>query len=284
MILVNGCSHTHGTWYCKEYGVDPWPKVLERLRGYDRKVLNIAEAGNSVSTVVKSTIDWIENNQKPDVVLCAFPQMSRYEVPQRGTNIHGANIFLDQEEDDIIEETVRQRICCNLGFLRVHNIHMIYYLILYCESNNINFKSFYMSDRPWKELSLWNPKLDLAYKHADVIYPNILKKIKSYDMFSDISMSFHRYKFTQGHFGHGVGNDCEGFDTHPDKKGHEFIADLVYRKLNGEDIEWLPANKDQILEEINSKPHVKNSDIWKVISSILDDAEPIEYEGTFVYD
>lgn len=302
MILVNGCSRTHGTWYCINNNVDPWPAVLGKQ--LEEEVINIAECGSSISSVVKSTVDWIETNKKPDLVICAFPEIGRFEIPTvpykdklhtfREMTIDDS-LFYNYKLDDPAEETVRRKLCStephSLEWIRIHCIHMIHYLILYCEAKDIELKTFYMSDRVWKQIRVYDPEKDIIHLGSELqIYPYIFDKIKDYDMFNDLHIAFYRYRLSQGYLGHGQPSKRYRdrgriFDTHDDEDGHKFIADTVLKRINGEYIDWHNVDYSRITDQIKLKPHVINSDLWPVIKSILVNGhEIIDYEGLFIYD
>lgn len=305
MILVNGCSRTHGTWYCVENGIDPWPAVLGKSLG--EEVINIAESGSSISSVVKTTISWLENNsQKPDMVLCAWPQVARFEIPRTGKPIVDSyrkfsldrSLMYEYEYEDIYDETMRRELCessyLSLLWIRTHQMHAIYYLILYCKSRDINLKTFYVSDRVWDRVQVYSPYTGTIKKHDTEIYPIIEEEIKSYDIFNDLHISLNRYRFFQGHFGHGTPSEhrdkalsqTEKFDTHDDKEGHEFIADLIIKRFNNEPIDWHKVDTKRILEQVELKPDVVNSPVWNILSAILksEKVSADAYEESFIYD
>lgn len=316
MILVNGCSRTHGTWYCVENGIDPWPAVLGKRLG--EEVINIAESGSSISSVVKTTISWLENNsQKPDMVLCSWPQTARFEIPRHNFDRQkkpivdsyrkfspDRSLMYDFEYEDIFDEAMRQQVCVSnylsLQWIRTHQMHAIHYFILYCKSKDINLKTFFTADRVWESCKVNSPDMRKTVKHNTKIYPIIEEEIKSYDMFNDLQTTLNKYKIAQGHFGHGTqstqwpfrskalfNKEMGTFDTHDDKEGHEFMADLIIKRFNNEPIDWHKVDTKRILEQIKLKPTIKNSDMmWGILSEILK-SEKVQvdgYEESFIYD
>lgn len=83
MILVNGCSHTHGTNHAelKNYKDKLWPNIAGEIIG-DTDVINLAKGGDSAMCIADSTIHWLETNTiKPDMVIIQWTYHQRFELP-----------------------------------------------------------------------------------------------------------------------------------------------------------------------------------------------------------
>ena len=83
MILVNGCSHTHGTNHAelKKYKDKLWPNIAGEIIG-DTDVINLAKGGDSAMCIADSTIHWLETNTiKPDMVIIQWTYHQRFELP-----------------------------------------------------------------------------------------------------------------------------------------------------------------------------------------------------------
>ena len=71
-ILVNGCSHAAGSECSTSFG-----EVLANSVGYS--LTNIAHPGGSNHRILRTTIEWIEQNHVPDFVLIAWSTHERFE-------------------------------------------------------------------------------------------------------------------------------------------------------------------------------------------------------------
>jgi len=83
MILVNGCSHTHGVTHAevKKYENKLWPNIVGELIG-DNDVLNLSRGGDSAQNIADSTIHWLETNTiTPDMVIIQWTYSQRFDVP-----------------------------------------------------------------------------------------------------------------------------------------------------------------------------------------------------------
>jgi len=83
MILVNGCSHTHGTKHAdiKNYKDKLWPNIAGEIIG-DTNIINLAKGGDSAMCIADSTIHWLETNTiKPDMVIIQWTYHQRFELP-----------------------------------------------------------------------------------------------------------------------------------------------------------------------------------------------------------
>jgi hypothetical protein len=83
MILVNGCSHTHGTKHAdiKNYKDKLWPNIAGEIIG-DTDIINLAKGGDSAMCIADSTIHWLETNTiKPDMIIIQWTYHQRFEIP-----------------------------------------------------------------------------------------------------------------------------------------------------------------------------------------------------------
>ena len=83
MILVNGCSHTHGTAHANDYNYKDklWPNIAGEIIG-DTDVINLAKGGDSNMCIADSTIHWLETNIiKPEMVIIQWTYQQRFELP-----------------------------------------------------------------------------------------------------------------------------------------------------------------------------------------------------------
>jgi len=83
VILVNGCSHTHGTNHAIEKGYFDklWPNVAGEMLG-DTNVVNLAKGGDDATCITDSTIHWLETSTvKPDMVIVQWTYSDRFSIP-----------------------------------------------------------------------------------------------------------------------------------------------------------------------------------------------------------
>ena len=81
MILVNGCSHTHGNNNAIEgnYLDQTWGFQVGKHLNMD--VTNIAQNGVGCEYIVRTTMQWIMKHGNPDMVLIGWPYHNRFEYP-----------------------------------------------------------------------------------------------------------------------------------------------------------------------------------------------------------
>ena len=72
MLLVNGCSHIAGSEADTNVGI-----LFAKELGHD--LVNIAEPGGGNQRILRSTIEYIEQNEKPDFVLIGWTTHERFE-------------------------------------------------------------------------------------------------------------------------------------------------------------------------------------------------------------
>jgi len=78
MILANGCSHTAGSESPRSY-ID---YIAESL-GHEFK--NISWPGGSNHRILRTTLNWLETNSKPDLVVIGWTTHERFEFSYDGT-------------------------------------------------------------------------------------------------------------------------------------------------------------------------------------------------------
>ena len=91
MILVNGCSLTHGNINAIEgnYLDQTWGFQVGKHLNDD--VTSIAKSGMGCQYIVKRTMDWILRYGNPDLVLIAWPTTCRFEWPEEYRKHHSAD-------------------------------------------------------------------------------------------------------------------------------------------------------------------------------------------------
>ena len=90
-LLANGCSHMAGS-ECVTNVADIFALNL------DMETDNISTPGGGNHRILRSTIEYIEENGKPDFVLIGWTTQERFEFSWRGQR---ANYTLDKHSDDI---------------------------------------------------------------------------------------------------------------------------------------------------------------------------------------
>ena len=91
MILVNGCSLTHGNINALEgnYLDQTWGFQVGKHLNDD--VTNISKSGIGSQYIVKRTMDWILRYGNPDIVLIAWPTTCRFEWPEEYRKHHSSD-------------------------------------------------------------------------------------------------------------------------------------------------------------------------------------------------
>lgn len=78
MILANGCSHTAGSESPRSY-IDYMAESL----GHEFK--NISWPGGGNHRILRTTLNWLETNSKPDLVIIGWTTHERFEFSYDGT-------------------------------------------------------------------------------------------------------------------------------------------------------------------------------------------------------
>lgn len=99
MILVNGCSLTHGNLNAVEDNFLGETWGFQVGKHLDMDVTNIAMSGAGANHIVKKTISWILKNGNPDMVLIGWPTVFRYEIPTEIRKAHEEYFGLTRYKD-----------------------------------------------------------------------------------------------------------------------------------------------------------------------------------------
>ena len=78
MILANGCSHTAGS-------ESPCSYADYMAESLNMSVTNIAHPGGSNHRILRSTLQWLENNPAPELVVIGWSTHERFEFSFDGT-------------------------------------------------------------------------------------------------------------------------------------------------------------------------------------------------------
>lgn len=81
MILVNGCSYTHGNLNAIDDNFLGETWGFQVGKHLNMNVTNIAMSGSGPDYVLRKTINWILKNGNPDMVLIGWPNAFRFEFP-----------------------------------------------------------------------------------------------------------------------------------------------------------------------------------------------------------
>lgn len=106
MILVNGCSHTHGNINAIE------GKYIDKTWGFqvgkhlNDDVTNIAKSGIGEEYILKSTIDWIIQHGNPDLVIILWPSTFRFEFPENYDNFYNNPFGLTKYKDGTLNQEI----------------------------------------------------------------------------------------------------------------------------------------------------------------------------------
>lgn len=299
MILINGCSHTHGTILLQRRNEKPWSYHLSKL--CNKKVVNIAESGSNWHSIVISTIEWVEkNDEKPEMIICAFPEFTRLSMPanQRSkvdfsfrTNTKDYSIFPNNDGGTKQPESVRDYFYNTSPYhyiwLFEQCIHSINYLKLFCELKGIVLKTFYWSQKPDTNYIAnhfdYNLLIEKIAKDRDIDFIELEKyyddmydlgiltsKLKKLDIFPDMHIFLRHFGIYNGHIGMCENNN--GFiDTHHDGEGHKFIAKLIFDAIfNNKIFDCEMDDVEFLKEQIKKKPQFKEHMMYDVAQDFIE--------------
>lgn len=270
MILINGCSHTHGTEWLLKNKQKNWPTLFSELSGLE--VTNIAMAGSSWHSISYTTVEWLEKNDKPDAVICAFPEIWRLSFPSSERHNYETsfgnivnNSFREYSKDLSIFPTGDNLLKQPKGVFNdywkssPHNyiwhieqmLHSVNYLINVCENKNIPLHLVFWSEKNenlLKKLKVTNFDFHQAVtkyydfedyaKQVDEKKDELISLFDQYELIERIDkydMFPNRkiaIRFSSVLNGHiGIGDTGKGFyDTHHDEVGHMYFAKRIYEK------------------------------------------------------
>ena len=242
ILLVSGDSYTDPDWYSEfhpELDID-WPKWPEILaKKLDMDCVNLGKSGAGQEFIYTSLLEYITNPQKDisriGLVIPAWSQCQRKDF-QRGWGGRWTNRRLDVDGD--IFSWVNRSLKFMLSFQ------------ILCERYNLPYKQTQMINLFSDVLSGLRPG-DLEVKEG--IYPKdykmpytgnakkdkqkILKMISDYEdkinvnnfigwpMFNELG------GFSLSHKVMKAGDHVSELDSHPNKRGHERIAEFLYDRL-----------------------------------------------------
>lgn len=240
MILINGCSHTHGTDWLHKNNQKNWATIFSEMTGKD--VTNIAQAGCSWTSICYSTVEWLEKNEKPEEIICAFPEIYRLSFPStERLNYETSNgkildnSFREWTKDFSIfpnpDSNTKQPMAVqeNYWMSSPHNwiwhyeqsLHSMNYLINVCENKNIPLKFIFWSE---KVENIINHLQKNQYEFQNCIMKYYGLERKNY--FEILKMSkFHTSQFDQ----HNLIDIVKKYDMFPERKVNIHFAS----KLNG---------------------------------------------------
>lgn len=150
MLLVNGCSHIAGSEADTNVGI-----LFAKELGHD--LVNIAEPGGGNQRILRSTIEYIEQNKKPDFVLIGWTTHERFEFSFDGER---RNYTLDKQSENRYLHKFYRYADLHLADWEIGEENTIlnqYLLQLYLESKRIDYMycNMYNSINPENQSVLW---------------------------------------------------------------------------------------------------------------------------------
>ncbi len=160
-LLANGCSHMAGS-ECQT-------NIAELFAlNVDMETDNISTPGGGNHRILRSTIEHIEENGKPDFVLIGWTTQERFEFSWRGKR---ADYTLDKHSDDIDLEKFYRYLDLNVCDFEIGKENTILYMFLlqqYLENNKIDYMycNMYNKIPAGYQSNIWNLiNLDKYYLH-----------------------------------------------------------------------------------------------------------------------
>lgn len=150
MLLVNGCSHIAGSEADTNVGI-----LFAKELGHD--LVNIAEPGGGNQRILRSTIEYIEQNEKPDFVLIGWTTHERFEFSFNGER---RNYTLDKQSENRYLHKFYRYADLHLADWEIGEENTIlnqYLLQLYLESKRIDYMycNMFNSINPKNQSVLW---------------------------------------------------------------------------------------------------------------------------------
>ncbi len=219
-LLVSGCSCTDKNWtsiHHPELDMS-WPKWPELLgKKLNMKVENLAHSGAGNEYIYSSLLDGIEIH-KPDIVIAAWSQTQRKDYKIRG---RWTNMLFDNygDIDYFLDKTFRwwyslQEIC-KLKNIKLYQVQM---LPLYTSNTH-------------QDLKKAEKELVSRLIHKNIYFNKIDDNFLGYPCDERLDGYNIKEKVLKGYGEEGRPYQISQFDTHPNKKGHELIAEFLYDRL-----------------------------------------------------
>jgi hypothetical protein len=106
-MVTLGCSHTLGVGVPEKF---IWPTFAKEMLGVDDFV-NLGIPGCSIAKQVRTLSTYIRNYGPPKIVLCTFPELTRYEHTKENGDIVDGNTYKGMRENSYtINQAVTQSI------------------------------------------------------------------------------------------------------------------------------------------------------------------------------
>jgi len=171
-LLANGCSHMAGSESTTSVA-DLFAKHL------DIDCVNLSHPGGSNHRILRSTIEYIEENGKPDFVLIGWTTQERFEFTWKGER---ADYTLDKHSDDTDLEKFYRYLDLNVCDFEIGKENTILYIFLlqqYLENNKIDymFCNMYNAIPEGYQSNIWNLiNLDKYYLHHTSLIEDAMKE------------------------------------------------------------------------------------------------------------
>lgn len=310
MILINGCSYTHGTRFLEGRN---WTSYFSEMVG--KNVTNIAQSGSNWQSICMSTVEWCLNNRKnPKSILIALPAIFRFNFPtipdhhlQSESNrprTKDTSIFVSptlSDNDDGLREIYWNRHPYNWIWHIEQCLHAIHYLALFCESRNIKLHIIYLSEVDMSQII--NNLATYSKDFNDLCESYGIDKneaVKSFDQHHliDIASSYNMFPRVKhdilmamkynGHLGLGMVNGK--WDSHFDTDGHKWLAQHIYNKYAHDiDHDFDDDDIERIKSKMKEHPECVNDRDYDWIKMFVDSGVKsfpykIKHEDGFVYD
>jgi hypothetical protein len=164
-IIALGCSHTLGVGVPENF---IWPSVVGELTGID-DVVNLGKPGSSIALQVRMLATYIRTYGAPEIVLCNFPEITRYQHTTESGEIVDGHTHVGMTDNSYTNEQASTQSVVALSELEAM-----------CAANDIvlrwqmwtdtseyleykfleNFKSYVKNKYTVNYLQLYNPYVD----------------------------------------------------------------------------------------------------------------------------
>ncbi len=174
-ILINGCSHMAGS----ECSTNTGSIFALNL---DMDCENISNPGGGNHRILRSTIEYIEENGKPDFVLIGWTTQERFEFSWKGER---ANYTLDKHSDDTDLDKFYRYLDLNVCDFEIGKENTILYIFLlqqYLENNKIDymFCNMFNSIPKGYQSNIWKLiNLDKYYLHHTSLIEDALSEFST---------------------------------------------------------------------------------------------------------
>lgn len=236
MIFVNGDSISFGS----ELSTDDLQIIKDKrysniiAQKLEKKVINIAENNVSNDWIVRTSIDWLESNDKPEFVLIQFGPVKRFEWYHNGNYKHISpssarkkRVITDHKVVVVHPIAAAQSYYTDIEndvYSQMNLWKNVYLLENYLKAKDINHYFWYSKGQPNDKNRKYN-EVDLTFKRNSS-WKNMIELCDIIGNAIDHPENFPKMQSAMINFKYGMKKGI-----HPNENGHKLLAEHLIEHI-----------------------------------------------------